>query len=937
MTPQFGFRQARAIVPYLDRLGISDLYCSPILMARPGSQHGYDVTDAAHLNPELGTEDEFDALVEELKRHDMGLLLDIVPNHMAASTDNPWWSDVLENGRSSPYAHYFDIEWDAPVPGSTLLDRVLLPILGSPYGETLESGELRLVVDDGLKLAYYGTHLPLSLKSYIPVLSQALSELEGTSTHGRPEIMSLQMLSEDIRTLTESDADQSNLNERRRDKRDRVLEGFCRLIDDSSAIRAAIERALEQINGIPGDARSFDQLDQIISSQAYRLAFWQLARERINYRRFFDINDLVSMRVEDEDVFADTHRLIVELARDGKITGVRVDHIDGLHDPKGYLERLRRSLTGGPGSAGGGCSGFYVVAEKILAQGESLPDDWSLCGTTGYDFMNEVNGIFIDAGTSERLDEIYRRAADLPGDFPELAYQKKRQVLTDLFEANVRSLVVWLDQIAEHDRHGRDITFDALELALVEATAYLPVYRTYIHDYHVTRRDQMYVQRAIDAAAGRHPDLRQALAFLRRVLLLRFPTYLPEGQRESWLGFVMRWQQFTGPVMAKGVEDTALYIYNRLLSQNEVGGHPELPGLSLDAFHQRNLETARSWPHTLNATSTHDTKRSEDLRARLDAISEIPDEWDERLTRWRELNAAKRSEVAGAPVPDPNVELLVYQTLLGVWPLQLSDRNTVLERVTSFLEKAGREAKLYTTWGSPNAEYEAAVAAFARTLLDPAISSEFLEDFESFEERLAFSGMLTSLSQTLLKMTVPGIPDFYQGTELWSFSLVDPDNRRPVDYQRRSRMLAGLEERGGGASVSELLESWIDGRIKLHLIRSTLALRAAHPDLFADGAYLPLQTSGSRADHLIAFARRRGRRWAVVVAPRLTATLTPAGAMPLGEACWGDTRIALPDGAPDRWQQILTGETVEAYNDDRCWLLAQHVLRLLPVGLLAAE
>lgn len=929
LTPDFGFSQARAIVPYLHRLGISDLYCSPILRARSGSQHGYDVVNPNQLNPELGTPEDFDALAGELRRLGMGLLLDIVPNHMAASAENPWWVNVLENGQQSPYAHFFDIEWDSALASGVLQNRVLLPVLGGPYGETLEKGELRLALtDDRFVLRYYDNTLPLNDRSYLPILNWRLEELRdelgGESREWRA-YTSLVHLIERLRAGAAAEGAEADEEARRLRG---AIRRRLRRARQIPAVQHHLERALLALNGTPGDPRSFDQLDQIISEQAYRLAFWQLARERINYRRFFDINDLVAMRVEDTDVFEQTHGFILGLARAGKVTGLRVDHIDGLRDPLGYLRRLRSSLGGNPDRPG--CEGFYVVAEKILAAGEEMPGDWPVCGTTGYDFMNELGGLYLDADNDRKLDELYRRWSGPEIDFPTLAYQKKLQVLDELFASSVRSLALWLDQIAETDRHGRDIPLESLEDALVEVTASLPVYRTYIRAFRVSEHDRRWIERAVADAARRRADIGHALSFLRRLLLLDTPPYLPDEERENWLNFVLRWQQFTGPVMAKGYEDTALYIYNRLVSQNEVGGHPERPGISPDEFHRYAQDHAARWPQALNASSTHDTKRGEDVRARLVTLSEVVGEWETRLDRWTALNAGRRPVVDNQPVPDGNVELLIYQTLIGAWPLTEGEFTDFPDRIKAYLQKAAREAKTHTTWSRPNEAYEGALAQFVDLLLDRDQSREFLDDFTPFVEQVAFWGAVTSLSQLTLKITLPGVPDFFQGTGLWNLSLVDPDNRRPVDFPLRERELARFGDR---PDLKPLMEAWRDGRVKLWLTHCLLGARARHSELFTGGDYLPLEVEGPLARHALAFARLADGAWAVVVVPRLAAGLSPDGSWPIGPR-WAEATVRLPDGAPTSWHESLTGANLLA-TGGRLDLMA--VLGRFPCALLIAE
>lgn len=861
----FRFRDAAALVSYLAALGITDLYASPLLQARRGSLHGYDVTDPTRLNEALGGEEGFAVLAAELQRYGMGLLLDIVPNHMAAGSENPWWRDVLRHGPDSPYAAFFDIDWRPRRPG--LHGKVLLPILEAPYGTVLENGEIRVVLaGDGPWAVYHEHRLPLSPASFDRLASASFP------------------------------------NERLR---------------------------------LPAD-----DLDRLLAEQSYRLAYWRTGTEELNYRRFFDVTDLAGVRMDDENVFEAAHALVFELVRRGTVTGLRIDHIDGLYAPRRYLESLQGRLAGPDGGRN-----FYVVTEKILGEAEDLPGDWPVYGTTGYDFLNLVNELFIDGSGMADLEALYTRFTGLAADFDTLVYEQKKRVTEILFPGEVRALAWRLGLLAEADRHGRDLTLSELERGLVGVTACLPVYRTYIDGFTVAERDRDYIERAVEEAVRRNPAVTRAAGFLRRVLLLRFPPGLPAEQRRLWLDFVMRWQQFTGPAMAKGFEDTVLYIYNRLVSLNEVGGRPATRGTPVAEFHRRNAARGRRWPHTLNATSTHDTKRSEDVRARINVLSEIAGSWAERVERWSRWNSERKPVVDGAPVPDGNMELLLYQTLIGAWPLREAEVPAFRERLLEYLVKAAREAKVHTSWLDPDDRYEKALQAFASSILEPDSGNRFLQDFKEFQKVTAFYGALNSLAQVLLKAASPGVPDFYQGTELWHMYLVDPDNRRPVDFGLRARFLAGLAEeeaRGRLALAGRLLSGWDDGRVKLYVTYKTLTFRRAHAALFAKGEYIPLEAAGPAGEHVCAFARRHGDDWALVAVPRLAARLRleraprsgglPETAFPLGEAAWGDTVLLLPGGAPGRWHNVFTGEVVAGEP-----LRVADLLRHFPAALLGKD
>ncbi len=830
----FGFAEARAVVPYLARLSAGALYASPIFAARGGSEHGYDVIDPTRLNPELGDPRAFDALARELRRYDLGLLLDIVPNHMAASAEGRWWRDVLRRGRASRYAGYFDIDWDADPD-----EKLVLPILGRPYAEALEAGEIVAGEDgEGPYVCHYEHRLPLDPATY---------------------------------------------------------------------------------DGLPADLES---LDRLLGRQRYRLVFWRSAAEQLNYRRFFDITGLVGVRVEEPAVFDATHRLAVRLARQGRVTGLRVDHVDGLRDPTAYLRRLRERVGEGP----------YLVVEKILVGDEALPDSWPVDGTTGYDFLNQVNAVLIDEDGLSQLTAAQARFTGSAEPMRLVAVYCRRSALVHLFSHETVAISRDLARLARRDRLARDLTSQELTAALLEVTARFPVYRTYgVDDGSLSDDDRRRVERAVDDARRGAPALADgALDLVRRALLLELPAADPR-HRDDLRRFVSRWQQLAGPAAAKGFEDTALYVHHDLLSLNEVGADPAGPRLGVAAFHERMIERRRRSPRAMNATSTHDTKRSEDVRARIDVISEMPGRWARAIARWRRMNAGARQRVGSRSAPSRPDESLLYQTLVGAWPLDDRELPGLGERLKSYVVKAAREAKTQTSWLDQNAEYERALRSFVDRLLGG--SGAFLEDLRRVAASVAYHGALNSLSQTLLKVAAPGVPDFYQGTELWDLSLVDPDNRRPVDFGLRAAMLSELDRRDAGDRASlqrELLAGWRDGRVKLYVTSRALAARRAHSALFLDGDYVPLPVRGAKARHLVAFARRRGDGWAIAMAPRLTVGLTRLERPPIGRRVWRDTAIDLPAGAPGDWVDALSGVRLSGAGS----LLAADALRRLPVALL---
>jgi (1->4)-alpha-D-glucan 1-alpha-D-glucosylmutase len=914
------------LVPYLETLGVTDLYTSPLFQARQGSPHGYDVTDPNRFNQELGSEVEFDALVLALKEREMGLLLDIVPNHMSAGSENRWWMDVLENGAGSPYAQFFDIDWCSSK--KAVKGKVLLPILGGPYGRVLENQELSLVLEkSGFIVRHSRANLPLSVKSALRFLSHRIETMKETYGANSPVFRELWDVIASMDHLPAAAmADPGAAAGRTRDE-EAIKEKLWRLFRDRPEITSFLEENIRIFNGCKGNPESFEPLDRLLSEQHYWLSYWRLANEEINYRRFFAISDLISLRVEDPRVFDASHELVLRLVAEGKVTGVRVDHIDGLYDPLGYLATLRDHILGSVGTNPVTAPGFYILVEKILQENESLPPEWPVFGTTGYDFLNAVNGVFVSARGARELDGIYARFLGGKTDFEEVVYRAKKRVMGTLFAGEMHALGLQLWGIAEQDRYGRDLPRKELRQALIEVTACFPVYRTYLRSADLSARDRLTFGSALKEAQrrGEGPSP-PVFDFLNRVLMLESPAYLSGEQREERLRFLRRWQQFTGPIMVKGWEDTALYIHNRLLSLNEVGGNPASAGISPNAFHRRAGETLARWPHTLNATSTHDTKQSEDVRARINVLSELPKEWEKRLLLWSRWNE----------------EFLLYQTLLGVWPLDDSETASVKERVASYMVKTVREAAVSSQWIHPDLDYEGAVCDFVASILEAQGENRFLADFLAFQKRIAHYGALNGLSQVLLKIASPGVPDVYQGTELWDFSLVDPDNRRPVDFARRAFLLNELLNRerefpDALPLVQDLLSRWRDGRIRLFLTCKALNFRKQRRELFLSGSYLPLPVSGGKKEHVIAFARESSGSWAIAAVPRLMTRLVTLDVFPVGQKTWGvQGGLLLPDGSPDRWSNAFTGEKFFASTTNgKKQLPLSSVFGHFPVALLA--
>ncbi|HEU4885792.1 MAG TPA: malto-oligosyltrehalose synthase [Longimicrobium sp.] len=915
----FTFHDATELVPYLAELGISDLYASPYLQARPGSVHGYDIVEHGHLNPEIGTEHEHARMSAALREHGLGHVLDIVPNHMgiamgARGKRNRWWMSVLENGPSSPYARYFDIDWNPRNP--ELCGKVLLPVLGDQYGRVLEDGELNLVYEAGqFRIEYYENVFPANPRSTAAVLELACDKLSVKPTD--PHRMELESIAAALRRLPPRRARDAQSRAERARERIVTRRRLRDLVYGSDAVRQALDAAVAEYNGTPGDPHSFDRLDALLNDQAYRLAYWRVAAEEINYRRFFDVNDLAGVRVERPQVFQATHKLILRLVREGTVTGLRIDHPDGLFDPRDYLVTLQRMTMGLERT-----EDFYVLVEKILTGDEPLPAEWPVAGTVGYEFLNKVNGLFVAPGNEGKMDAVYRAFTGFRTEFEDLVYEKKGLILRSALVSELTVLTTLLDRISERNRRSRDFTWGSLRDALREVIACFPVYRTYIEAVRglVTGRDRGWIDQAVEKAKERNRTTSGAIFdFVRDTLLLEWPDSLDEPARRQHARFVMKFQQLTGPVMAKGVEDTTFYVYNRLVSLNEVGGEPDRFGIDPDEFHAFNLERAERWPHALSSSSTHDTKRSEDVRARINVLSEIPELWSERVNAWHGFNASKLRRDARRPVPDANDEYLLYQSLVGAWPFgELDDpgREDLIARLQAYMQKATREAKRHTSWLNPSPAYDEGLRDFVADILSSG-ENAFLDDFLPFQRMVSRLGMINSLAQTLVKIASPGVPDIYQGQEAWDFSLVDPDNRRSVDYDLRRGLMRSIETRSGEVGLAqaarEMVGGWEDGRIKLHVVQTALRLRAALPGAFTGGAYLPLSAEGERAEHVISFARTGNGAAVIVVVPRLVATLTRARDFALPEASdWNGTRLPVPTELAGRYRNALTGEDLRA-------------------------
>jgi (1->4)-alpha-D-glucan 1-alpha-D-glucosylmutase len=919
----FTFADAKAVISYLRDLGISDVYASPIFRARAGSLHGYDVVDPNQINPELGGVEHFDELTGEIQRQGMGWLQDIVPNHMAYDSENSMLMDVLENGLNSAFGNYFDIEWDHPM--ENMHHKVLAPCLGKFYGQCLEDGEIVLKYDaQGLAVHYFQLRLPINIESYSMVLAPSLGALRRKLGRHSPDLIKLLGVLYTLKNLPSS--------EEARERADQIIfvkNMLWELYTSNEEIKNFLDEIIARFNGRPGVPESFNPLDQLLAQQYYRLSFWKVATEEINYRRFFNINELISLRVEDPNVFELCHRLIFQLIRDGRITGLRIDHIDGLYDPAVYLRRIRQNV-----------GEVYVVVEKILDMRESLPDDWLVCGTTGYEFANFVNQLFCDSDHEQKFTELYRRFTGLTAAFGDLVSEKKRLIIGRYMAGDVDRLAHLLKRVSSRDRFGGDITLYGLKRALVEVLTFFPVYRSYISHERFGAEDRSRMHETLSKAKEMNPGLILELSFIGKFLMLENGDLLSEQEKSQWIDFIMRLQQLTGPLMAKGFEDTTLYIYNRFLSLNEVGGDPSQFGLSSNAFHEFSLRRAQTWPHSLNATSTHDTKRGEDVRARLNVLSEMPDEWERHVFEWGEMNRPHKRLVRGREVPDRNDEYFLYQSLTGALPLAKEEHGGFIDRIKDYTIKAVREAKVHTGWLKPDNDYEDAFLGFIERILEPSKDNSFLGELRQWTRKIARFGALNSLSQTLLKLTCPGAPDLYQGTELWDLHFVDPDNRRAVDFELRRKFLAEIKKREKEnlqPLLLDLLTHWEDGRVKLFLIYKVLNFRRRQQELFQNGSYVPLAVSGTAARCVCAFARRDGAVWTVVAVPRFSTAVFSAENAPLGrQGAWEDTLLELPGDSPAAWKSVFTGEALPAPTtvDGKSHLYLSDLFYDFPVALL---
>ncbi len=893
-NPDFGFQKAREILSYLDELGISDIYASPVFKAKAGSPHGYDVVELNQLNPDLGSTDDFNELIDDMKGLEMGWLQDIVPNHMAFDGENQMLMDVLENGRHSEFFVFFDIDWEHFY--ESLKERVLAPFLGKHYSECLDAGEITLQYDsNGFTINYYMLKLPLKIESYVRVITHRLQSLRKKLGDDHPDLIKFLGILYSLKSLPETEEERLG----RYSQIQFVKRMLWELYNINGDIKEFINRNVQLFNGDHKSKDNISHLESLLSEQLFRLSFWKVATEELNYRRFFNINGLISLRMEEERVFNSTHRLILKLVKDKVITGLRIDHIDGLSDPTAYLRRLREK-TGD----------IYITVEKILEPGEELPSLWAVQGTSGYDFLNYVNGIFCDEENGRAFNKLYYSYTGFKTSYETILYEKKRLVIEKDMTGDVDNLAHLLKRISSNDRYGGDITLYGLKRAIKEILALFPVYRTYTTHEHYSETDREHIINTINAAREMNPAMLYEFNFIERFLLLDFGDETSEEDQKEWVNFVMRFQQFTGPLMAKGFEDTTLYVYNRLISLNDVGGSPDRFGIPLAEFHDFNEKRARIQPHSMNATATHDTKRGEDVRARINVLSEIPELWEANLRKWSKLNRRRKKAVRGAAVPDRNDEYFLYQTIIGAMPFNRDEFDSFKGRLKNYIIKAVREAKVYTAWLKPDVDYEDNFMTFIDKILAPSDKNSFLSEFLSFQKMISEYGIYNSLSQTIIKITSPGFPDFYQGSEFWDFNLVDPDNRRPVDFGLRRWLFGEIKAKDKEDRlelIQELLSTWEDGRIKMFLTYKVLSAIKEYKSLFEKGSYFPIETAGKYKNHIVAFAREHRPYYSITVAPRFLTGVVDIGTKPFGRDVWEDTQIILPEGAAHLWKEVIAG------------------------------
>lgn len=944
----FTFKDAVKIVPYLKELGVSHCYSSPILWAKTGSLHGYDIIDHSKLNPEIGSDDDFNELVDVINKNKMGIILDIVPNHMGICCNNKWWVDVLENGQASQYANFFDIDWN-PIK-KELYGKMLVPMLHDHYGNILANGDFKLYFDrenGKLKLFYFEHEFPINPSSYTIIMEHRINKLESALGHSNNDFLEYQSIMTVFKNLPKTNETNFEKTKERNREKEIAYKRLSELCKRNNCIATFIEENLLDFRCHPDDILACQRVHEVLEDQAYRLAYWRVSSDLINYRRFFDVNGLIGLCTENSSVFNDTHSVVLDLIEQGKIQGLRIDHPDGLLDPSGYFKTLQTEAGKRLGSVFDGSNEkhlsseklpIYVIAEKIIAPFEKIPQKWAIHGTIGYDFLYNTNNLLLDSKNSKKFTRIYHRFINKEIDFNKLVIKCKKTIMRTALTSELSTLSNHLSQLSEKYYSARDYTLNSLREALSEIIACFPVYRTYISEEEKNNKDIDYIKWAVGLAKKRSMSTDPSIYdFIEKILLCDFETDKESEIYRKILKFAMKFQQYTGPLMAKGLEDTSFYNYNRLICLNEVGGNPSTFGISLNDFHNGNLHRLNNTPHGLLTTSTHDTKLSEDVRARICVLSEIPDIWQKKINKWSKINKSKKAKHDNSFIPDKNDEYLFYQILTGIWTDEASNNQKLrelFERIENYMLKAVREAKTNTSWININTQYENALCDFIKRILNSPENHPFWKDFLPFQKEIAIRGYANSISQTTLKFTSPGVPDIYQGNELWKFNLVDPDNRNPVDFCKYQQLFKEikpfLKKNNEDFTFLFPLES---GKLKLFISSVLLNFRKKHHDLFKKGNYIPLEIKGAKSENLIAFARNYENETIITIVPRLVYyMISEEFPFPAGEEVWKDTKIILPEELKNlKWQDVFTGKT---FSDSDSELKTGNIINMLPVSVL---
>ena len=943
----FTFKDAEKIIPYLKGIGISHCYASPILWAKAGSLHGYDIIDHSKLNPEIGSEEDFNSLINSIQKNKMGIILDIVPNHMGICCKNKWWIDVLENGQASQYANFFDIDWK-PIKNE-LSGKILVPVLHDHYGNILADGGFKLNFDrksGKLKLNYFEHEFPINPSSYPLIMEHRINKLEFFLGYTHNDFLEYQSIITVFKNLPETSETAFEMIKERSREKEIAYKRLFALCKKNNTITNFIEENLLDFICHPDDILACQRIHEVLEDQAYRLAYWRVSSDIINYRRFFDVNSLIGIRTENDFVFNETHSLILDLVEQKKIHGLRIDHPDGLLNPLNYFKTLQEEVGKRLGINFDSSNEkhlsceqlpFYVIAEKIIAPFEKIPQDWAIHGTVGYEFLNNVNNLFLDNKNSKKISGTYCKFINKEIDFSELVIKCKKTIMKTALTSELSTLSNYLSQLSEKYYSTRDYTLNSLREALIEIISCFPVYRTYISYEEKNNKDMDYIKWAVGMAKKRSMSTDPSIYdFIEKILLCEFETDKESEIYREILNFTMKFQQYTGPLMAKGLEDTSFYNYNRLISLNEVGGNPANFGISVNEFHNGNLYRQNTTPHGLLSTSTHDTKFSEDVRARISVLSEVPDIWKKKINKWNKLNKSKKTKQDDFLIPDKNDEYLFYQVLTGIWEGEtfgLEKIKNITERIENYMIKAVREAKTHTSWININSQYENALCEFIKRVLNSPDNHPFWKEFLPFQKEIALRGYNNSISQITLKFTCPGVPDIYQGNELWKYNLVDPDNRNPVNFDKFQKLFKEikpfLSSTNEDFSFLFPLES---GKLKLFISSMLLNFRKKHSDLFKKSNYIPLEVKGSKSENIVAFARNFENETIITIVPRLIYhMISEEKAFPLGEEVWKDTKIVLPEDFKDlNWQDIFTGKIFHLATD----IKTGNLLNKLPVCVL---